>query len=359
MPPRLLILEPHPPGPAMSRYAAGLLAALSKDFDIARSTARHAELRGPLKWLVRRPDASGLQGADRSVDVVHATDIYLSPHLARFSGARIVTVHDLMPHNLFRRWPYRAAIFHEVFERSRRHLRKADLVLTPSEFTRRELLAAGPVPPERVVVVPPCLPDEMRPDPAVARLDNTIVSLGPNFAYKNVPLLLHALAQPALRGATVIRVGKLRPGHRELAERLGVLARISETGRLSDAELVRLYQSGAVLAHPSFCEGFGLPVAEAMLCGLPVVVSDGGALPEVAGAAGRIVPLRSRIPRSPVNFDDVRDFAAALSEVLADSALRGRMSEAGLRESARFRTAPVRTQLLAAYDTAQRSAANR
>jgi glycosyltransferase involved in cell wall biosynthesis len=188
----------------------------------------------------------------------------------------------------------------------------------------------------------------MRPDASLER-DGTILSVGPGLYYKNFPTLLHALAQPVLAAARMVRVGETRPEHLALAAELGVLDRIEQTGRVSDDELIRRYQTCAVLAQPSYNEGFGLPVAEAMLCGLPVVVSDGGALPEVAGSAGKVVPLRTRRPRQPVNMDDARDLAATLAEVLGDQALRRRMSETGLSEAERFRPASVRPRLLDAY----------
>ncbi len=58
-----------------------------------------------------------------------------------------------------------------------------------------------------------------------------------------------------------------------------------------DADLAALYSTADVLAMPSAYEGFGIPVIEAMACGTPVICSDGGALPEVAGAAALVVPV--------------------------------------------------------------------
>jgi glycosyltransferase involved in cell wall biosynthesis len=74
---------------------------------------------------------------------------------------------------------------------------------------------------------------------------------------------------------------------------------VTFTGRISDAEFVRQYARAAVAVVPSVYEGFGLPAGEAMACGVPVIATTGGALPEVVGDAGILVP-----PRSPQALAD-------------------------------------------------------
>jgi glycosyltransferase involved in cell wall biosynthesis len=162
-----------------------------------------------------------------------------------------------------------------------------------------------------------------------------------------------------LRGARLVRVGNpLDLELPALVRRLGLEGRIEDLGPISDERLIALMHSATVLAQPSRDEGFGMPVAEAMACGLPVVASDGGALPEVVAAGGRIVPFRKK-DSGPPDLDDAKDFAAALAEVLEDATLQRSMCEAGLREAERFRAGPVREQLLAAYKQARDFAAER
>ncbi|NUT95054.1 MAG: glycosyltransferase, partial [Saccharothrix sp.] len=96
-------------------------------------------------------------------------------------------------------------------------------------------------------------------------------------------------------------------------------------GRLSDARLAYVLRRAAVLAAPSLAEGFGLPVAEAMAAGVPVVHSDAPALVEVGGGAGLVVPR-----------GDLPGLVAALREVLADEGVAHRIAAAGLARAEAF-----------------------
>ncbi|MGH2634346.1 MAG: glycosyltransferase, partial [Tepidiformaceae bacterium] len=130
---------------------------------------------------------------------------------------------------------------------------------------------------------------------------------------------------------------------RGLASRLGVEARITQLGRVDDPTLARLYGACDVLAQPSRYEGFGIPLVEAMACGLPVVCSDGGALPEVAGGAARIVPLTASYG------DDSRAFATALAEVIENHDVRAALRTAGLERACNFRPENVMPELGRVY----------
>ena len=96
-------------------------------------------------------------------------------------------------------------------------------------------------------------------------------------------------------------------------------------GEVPGGRLVRLYQGARIFTLPSIYEGFGLPTLEAMACGVPVVASTGGSLPEVVGSAGILLDPH-----------DVDGWAAALERILLDPAEEGRLREAGLRQAANF-----------------------
>jgi glycosyltransferase involved in cell wall biosynthesis len=112
-------------------------------------------------------------------------------------------------------------------------------------------------------------------------------------------------------------------------------------GYVQDADRQRLYEGARLLVLPSFNEGFGLPVAEAMSLGIPVVASNRGSLPEVSGGAALLV-----------DPDDTAAISRAMERVLADDVLARRLAEDGLRQAKRF-TWPRAAELTrAAYERA-------
>jgi glycosyltransferase involved in cell wall biosynthesis len=113
-------------------------------------------------------------------------------------------------------------------------------------------------------------------------------------------------------------VGPLPSYGFKLVRKLNLDGMVHFTGRLTRDELVKLYSAAKIAVVPSLYEGFGLPAAEAMSCGVPVIASSGGALPEVVGDAGILVP--------PKNADAL---AAAIKQLFNDEQAQRRMSEAG------------------------------
>ena len=359
-PGRVLLVQPRAPHPgewlSMTRYTAGIASLLEPDSEVEVVSAAHINMPKPFRKPF--PRYSGFDSLPyrwrNPADLVHFTDPYVAIHQGRFRGPRVVTVHDIITLDYVRWYPAAQAVWRGIFVRSLRAIRKLEGVITPSEFTRLQLIDRTPLEPGRIQTVPVLVPDEISP-PAEGRrrCEGAILSIGTGARYKNLPVLLHALARPELRGARLIRVGApFFPATMALAEKLGVVDRIEFRGIVSDGELLDLLRSATVLAQPSLTEGFGMPVAEAMAAGLPVVASNGGALPEVAGAAGKVVPFRQLSYSPTPDLDDARDFAVALAEVLDDGALRASMREAGIREAERFRAPAVRQKLLAAYAAA-------
>jgi len=118
-----------------------------------------------------------------------------------------------------------------------------------------------------------------------------------------------------------------------LPEELDIPDAVIFTGRVSQAELQALYLGAMMYVQPSWTEGFGLPVLEAMRSRVPVVVSDGGALPEVVGEGGVVIPLKLRTSSHKSN--KVRNFverlAEAMERVVADNKLRKMLITRGLK----------------------------
>lgn len=359
----VLLVQPNRPGPtkwlSMSRYAAGLALALEPDHSVQTIAATSINMPQPLRSLFGR--YRNLERLPRRwpspPGIVHFTDVFLAPHAGRFACPRVTTLHDMIPMLDSRVRQVVSPQWRVEFLRSLNSLRNSDAIIVPSQATKRAYLARRDDNPDRLHVVPVVVPEDIAPPPAwFEREPRTVLVIGTIAPYKNVPVLLHALARPELVDAKVVRVGEPFPRqYQQLAERLGVASRIEHRSGVSNEELLSLFHRATVLAQPSLTEGFGMPVAEAMAAGLPVVTSDGGALPEVAGTAGRVVPFRTH-REGPPDLDDARAFATALAEVLDDAASRERMSRDGITQAARFRPAAVRPLLLAAYaDARERS----
>ena len=282
-------------------------------------------------------------------DLYHAPNFML-PFRAfrRGGGARVrclATIHDVIPLVVPDYAPAsRTTRLRPLFRFCLREAaRRADVLFTVSETSRRDIVSAlrlGPADAARVRVVPNGVDaafSSAAGDPAPVRAADdpaprTLVYVGRSDPYKNVPLLVEAFAAARTRAPWPLRLvvaGARDPRYPEagnLARALGVADAVEFAGSLSFAELVARYRSADLLVHPSRYEGFGLQIAEAMACGLPVLCSDGGAAPETAGDAARIVPLAGGAPA----------FADAILSLLSDPAELARLREAGFRRAPLF-----------------------
>jgi glycosyltransferase involved in cell wall biosynthesis len=223
-----------------------------------------------------------------------------------------------------------------------RTIRAAARVLTPSEFSKRSILDAYGLHEDKVVVLPNGVCSSFHP---IARetaqrwvrssLDLQspfVLSVGDLQPRKNHVGLIHAFerlvrAYPQLTHHLVI-VGKetwYAPVIRAAARKSSVAERIHFTGFVSDEELLRLYGACDLFAYPSFYEGFGLPILEAMACGRAVVCSNTSAMPEVADSAALLFDPRSE-----------EQLMLAMRDLLLNPELRTRMERLGTQRAATF-----------------------
>lgn len=235
--------------------------------------------------------------------------------------------------------------------------RQADRILTVSESARAEVAKAFRLPPSSITVIPegPSPAFRLLDDPAALRgirqkyqlpeASPLILYVGGLSPHKNLAGLLRSLSHLRERGSAswhAVLVGDNTSDsfygcYQELLalrRELGLDDRVSFTGFVSNEELVVLYNAATLMVLPSFSEGFGLPVVEAMACGLPVAVSRRGSLPEVTGDAGLLFEP-----------DDLPGMAEVIGRLLGDAALRSELRAAGLRRVERYswRTAARRT----------------
>lgn len=316
--------HPHPPEPSWAPPIA----------------VRRLKLPRPLLYEAwhrfRRPAVETVTGP---VDVIHATGVAVPPGRAPL----VVTVHDLAfvrdPSQFTR---HGARFFRRALALTLRH---ADLVLCSSLATQRDCEAAG-FDLERLRVVP--LGVRGRPAPAAAvtvarhhyRLGRDYVLwVGTAEPRKNLPVVVEAFRRLGRDDLDLVLVGPdgWQVDVAEVVRPLGDQART--LGFLPQADLEAVTAGARAFCYPSLLEGFGLPVADALLQGTPVVTSAGTATEEiVAGGAGLAVD-----PRDPA------EVSGALAQILEDATLAAALVAAGRRRAAELTWARSARLTLDAY----------
>ena len=211
----------------------------------------------------------------------------------------------------------------------KRVARRIPRILTVSSSSRRDIVAQYGITPEQLDVVPIGVdPRHFRPRPDVTRIPGRIMTTASaDVPFKGLLPLVEALAKVRTERpeAHLVVVGRLRQDSPVAAaiERLGLSGAVVFEPGVTDARLVELYAQAAVAVVPSLYEGFSLPAVEAMACGVPLVTTTGGALPEVVGedgVTGLLVPP-----------GDAGALAIAIETILDEPQLAARMSVAARR----------------------------
>ena len=211
--------------------------------------------------------------------------------------------------------------------------RRLDRIITVSQSSAKDARIMFQVPAEKTRVVYNGIDTEMYDGNKEAGLgrEGLIMVANTDDRKKGVLYLLQALqllkgdgakltiVDDAARHSSYVEdVGPSPSYGSKLVEKLDLDGMVHFTGRLTRQELAQHYSAARIAVVPSLYEGFGLPAAEAMACGTPVIATTGGALPEVVGDAGVLVP--------PADADAL---AAAIRQLLSDQQAQQRMSEAG------------------------------
>jgi glycosyltransferase involved in cell wall biosynthesis len=309
----------------------------------------------PATWFWRIPIAFPLEFQREKLDVFHAQ--YIIPP---FCNCKTVTT---IPDIAYEHYP---EFFSNVDTLAAKLLirsaaKKADHIITVSDYSKNDISRTYSIDPERITVTYEGAGLEFFPrDKAQCRehiarnygiKSPFVLYVGRLQERKNLRRLLSAYARLIKQGAeeNLVIVGKkdwMTENLESYAKSLGLTDSVIFTGYIPSADLPVVYNAAEAFVYPSIFEGFGLPVVEAMACGLPVLTSYGSSLQEVAGDAALLV--------DPFSEESI---AQGLANLLGDSSLRVRLGQAGLARSATFSFQRTAEQTMRVYENVVAGAA--
>ena len=373
----MLLVNDHPPGGGIGRYARELNHALrALDPPPVHVDLLLQNLPGradPQEWRAPQAPSDGstitVQGRPRwakgrgfgttyllnshyyfprrvpaGYDLYHFSSQMMGAGV-RHAAPAVVTVQDLIALRLGANHPGVSTWLR------RRHfppLRRARGLIFASEYSRADFLSAYDYPDSRTSVVhhavgPAFAPRDRAASRAALGLEQerpVLLHVGSEERRKNVESLLDAMALlvkdwPDL---LLLRVGGSSARSRARVARHGLERHVRYRSGLTEDQLIAAYSAADLFVFPSYFEGFGFPVLEAMKAGCPVIAARATSVPEVTGDAAVLV--------EPM---DVAGLAAAIASLLADPARRGTLGEAGIARAAAFTWARAARQTAEAY----------
>ncbi|MCX2574737.1 glycosyltransferase family 4 protein [Pedobacter sandarakinus] len=259
-----------------------------------------------------------------------------------------VTIHDL----IFLRYPqYYKFIDRKIYEwKSRSACRRADQIIAISEKTKADIVFFYGIDPAKIKVIYQSCDDSFKilhPEASLTRIKATyklpehyILSVGTIEERKNLNLLVKALKNVDEKYKLVV-IGKQTNYFKTIEsemEKLGLAKRILFLKNIPFADLPGIYQMAKLFVYPSFYEGFGIPIIEALYSSVPVIAATGSCLEEAGGPNSIYV--------SPVNVDEL---TTAINEVLSDNDLQQEMKTKGLEFVQKFDSPIVTEQLMDCY----------
>jgi glycosyltransferase involved in cell wall biosynthesis len=260
----------------------------------------------------------------------------------------VVTIHDLifLRHPQYYRWLDRKIYtwkFHQT-------IRQADRIIAISECTKRDILEFGKINPEKIEVIYQSCNPKFSTTPSEKDIENVtkkynlpkryLLCVGTIEERKNLMLAVKSL-QFLPDDIHLVAVGKKTKYADKVqrqADKTGVSPRLHLLSGVNDDELNVIYKKAEVFVYPSRYEGFGIPVIEAIFCGLPVVACTGSCLEEAGGP-----------DCSYVNPDDTEGMASAIMQLLNDDEERKRRITASLKYVQKYKGSNIAEQVFKTY----------
>jgi glycosyltransferase involved in cell wall biosynthesis len=315
-----------------------------RDFDLPCEGDRwQKRIWSPLRFL---PGTLWLQTVGRRMIIRDRLDLFwgsnnLLPLGLPSELGKVVSIYDLILPLYSKYADPLSRSMHWLF--AERSARQADRIIADSESTARDLQRIYGIAESKIEVIHLGVGPSFKPQNSVAAAEYvaskyraskdyilTVGTLGP---HKNLITLVRAMKVLRDRGALSFQLLVVGSEGRKKSQVLEVIRTFGLTdnnirflGFVPDEDLPALYSGSSLFVLPSLYEGFGLPLAEAMACGVPVIASNTSSIPEVVGDAGLLVP-----PTEP------EAFAEAIRRVRSDEGLRRAMVEKGLMQAAGFR----------------------
>jgi len=324
------------------------LEGLTKKFDIEfvpdNAALRRTWEQTVLPWRLNQ----------RRIDVFHGT-AFIAPLVK--TCAHVISVHDMT----FRLEPKRHLFHSQVYLRAMMPtlIRNSDRIIAVSESAKKDILDFVPIDDQKISVIHHGVQERFAPvkeEERLARIrskyrlpEDFILYLGVIEPRKNLEGLVEAyIGQNLAERINLVLAGGLGWDYSSLLVKITnckVKEAIHMPGYIDEADLPALYSAARVFVYPSFYEGFGLPVLEAMACGTPVITSSVSSLPEVAGDAAILV-----------DPNNVNALAATLQRVVTDRELREELSLRGLKRVKHFTWDETARKTLDVYGFAARQA---
>lgn len=339
---------------AGSTHEFVLYADTKKPFELTQlpknAHVRFLRYRSPLSsvyhdLLMRRAIA------EDGVDVMHFPANY---GFAPAGCPTVITLHDqinILPlREILRGHPKRlstALMMTYLHVMTTQAVKRASMILTVSEYSRSKILEHGNLQPDRVVAI------INGPSPRFKRIEDadTLNEVKHRYSLERPFVLADAIKNPGVltrawerlpdalqqRFQIVFFSRTPSPPQEVLAAQRAGFAQLLV--RPSNEDLMALYSMADAFVFPSWIEGLGIPLLEAMTCGAPVIASDRGSIPEVAGEAALLHDV-----------DDIEGFARSIERVLTDAAEAARLRELGYARAAQFTWDKTARRVLACYE---------